>query len=90
MESPTMTSYRMSPLELEEFVVSKEVRLAVEEVHRLSGQFLVKNKYPVPYIADLFDQLGIYQVRFEIRVPSSLNSQGGRAKDNLCDTLWFV
>ncbi|XP_047260179.1 uncharacterized protein LOC124893108 [Capsicum annuum] len=59
---PAMTPYRMSPPELEE--LRKQLKELLESGHirpskaPFGALVTVKNKYPIPLIADLFDRLG--------------------------------
>jgi hypothetical protein len=55
----------------------KSQRLCID--YRALNKVIVKNKYPLPRIDDLFDQLGRLKDRYEVHVLSIEDSVGRRA-----------
>ena len=61
--------------------------------YRALNKVTMKNKYPIPLIANIFDQLG--RVRYFTKLDwgqttTKSDHKGGRAKDYMCDQVQLL
>jgi hypothetical protein len=61
--------------------------------YRALNEVTIKNKYPLPRIEDLFDQLrgaSVSQNRFEVRLPSTQNLTFRYTEYNIYNQVWAI
>ena len=70
----------------------KSLRMVVD--YRALNEVTIKNKYPLPMINDLFDQLQGAKVfcedRSAIGIPSVEDSREGYTKDSVHHVVWII
>ena len=67
----------------------KSLRMVVD--CRALNEVTIKNKYPLPMINDLFDQLqGVFEDRSTIGISSVENLREGFTKDGFYHQVWAI
>ncbi|RVX00196.1 RNA-directed DNA polymerase-like [Vitis vinifera] len=90
-KAPAQAPYRMSSVELLNYH-DGSLRMCVD--YRALNKVTIKNKYPIPLAAELFDRLSkasyFHQVGPEIKLLASCGLQQEMRGKRLCNSVWLI